>query len=163
MTNSPSRPWLEKGVPDDYLAVLRVDLEYIDLTAYRRDLDTNDVRWWDDLFYRCSRVDSRFACDANPDGPLLIGTINGNESLTLFGSGDPLSSTNVANMESTVWDWPSKGSPMEPFDLGAELELSDTSRSEGRSGAWLTGSNDESLTACPHRRMWAAEWVGTAG
>jgi len=139
-------------------------------------------------------------------------------------SGLPFPELLSANMESTVCDYPNQWSPMEPFDLGAGLDLSETIKAEGRSatftlsmdtsvgvvdadcrlnasadffcwagqinrsedpaeplwhyvygwvlnpghndalfGAWLTGSNEESLTACPHRRMWAAEWVGGSG
>lgn len=77
------------------LAVLHAEADFVDLTLFRTGTHELTVSWKEEWFNRCSRVDDHLLCTANPDGPVLIGTINNSEAITLFGSGDPPGSTNT--------------------------------------------------------------------
>lgn len=77
------------------IAVLRVESDVVDLSLVRIDKNFETVSWDEEWFYRCSYASSHLLCTANSDGPLLIGTTNHSQSLTIFGSGDPPGTTHT--------------------------------------------------------------------
>lgn len=68
------------------LAFLRLVGHYYSLSEYydyTRTGEEGDVP----NFVLCDRAGDRFACNSDQDGRLIIGTVNGLNSFTLFGSG----------------------------------------------------------------------------